>query len=79
MHQAYLDSPIGLHLVDGVELAPLSTLPQVDWDNITKDPRLEDLEAFEAHPDTCNCARCFRAIARMSNHPELASSVGGAP
>lgn len=47
-------------------------LPPVDWSNIVKDPRLEDLEAFETHADACKCSACFRALVRMSNHPDLA-------
>lgn len=67
------DAVICLRPVDGLEFEPLESLPPVDWSNITKDPRLEDLEAFEMHVDTCRCAACFRAVARMSNHPELAA------
>lgn len=67
------DAVICLRPADGIALDPIESLPPVDWSNITKDPRLDDLEAFETHEDTCRCAACFRALARMSNHPELAT------
>jgi len=54
---------------------PLSELPPVDWSNITKDPRLIDLEAFEMHQNDCACGGCVRTTLRMSNRPELASDV----
>jgi len=69
------DTVIGLRPVAGLELAPIESLPPVDWSNITKDPRLVDLEGLEMHGDGCTCAGCLRATMRMSNHPELASRI----
>ena len=69
------DTVIGLRPVAGLELTPIESLPPVDWSNITKDPRLVDLEAFEMHEDDCICGGCVRTTLRMSNRPELASDV----
>jgi len=68
------DTPVPFRVASVPELGGLEGLPPVDWSNITKDPRLVDLEAFETHADTCKCDACWRAVVRMSNHPELASS-----